>query len=129
MPARPVHFEIHATDPAKIVAFYTAVFGWTIAPWGPPGTYWTVTTGKDGPGIDGGIVPRRGPAPAPDAPVSSAVLTHDVPDLDATATAVAAHGGAVALPKMPVPTIGWLMYFRDPDGNLFGALQADAAAR
>ena len=27
---RPVHFEIHATDPAKLSKFYADVFGWQI---------------------------------------------------------------------------------------------------
>jgi predicted enzyme related to lactoylglutathione lyase len=34
----------------------------------------------------------------------------------------------VAVPKMPVPGIGWLAYVRDPDGNIFGMMQADANA-
>jgi uncharacterized protein len=28
---RPVHFEIHASDPDRTQAFYEAVFGWAIA--------------------------------------------------------------------------------------------------
>jgi uncharacterized protein len=27
---RVVHFEIHAADPDRLVAFYEAVFGWTL---------------------------------------------------------------------------------------------------
>ena len=26
---RPVHFEIHATDPQRAIRFYTQLFGWT----------------------------------------------------------------------------------------------------
>jgi predicted enzyme related to lactoylglutathione lyase len=64
--ARPVHFEIHATDPEQAKAFYEAVFGWRIDQWGSK-PYWTVNTGE-GPGINGGLLPRRGPRPAAGTP-------------------------------------------------------------
>ncbi len=32
-------------------------------------------------------------------------------------------GGIVAMEKMQVPKVGWLAYFKDPDGNLFGMIQ------
>ena len=34
----------------------------------------------------------------------------------------------VAVPKMAVPGIGWLAYAKDPDGNIFGMMQADPEA-
>jgi predicted enzyme related to lactoylglutathione lyase len=49
--------------------------------------------------------------------------------LDETLEAVTANGGSLALPKMPVPTIGWLAYFKDTEGNIFGAMQNDPNAR
>ena len=124
---RPVHFEIHATDPERVVAFYEQVFGWKIERWGDQ-PYWLITTGDTNPGIDGGLTPRQGPAPAADAPVSSFVNMIDVVDLDATLTAIDAAGGTVALDKHAVPGIGWLAYFKDPDNNLFGVMQPDEQA-
>jgi predicted enzyme related to lactoylglutathione lyase len=124
---RPVHFEIHATDPAGVVAFYEHVFGWKIERWGEV-PYWLITTGDTSPGIDGGLVQRQGPSPAPDAPVTSFVNTIDVTDLDATIAAAMSAGGTMALDKHAVPTVGWLAYLKDPDGNLFGAMQADDTA-
>ena len=35
--------------------------------------------------------------------------------------------GSVALPRMPIPTVGWLAYGKDTEGNLFGMMQMDAA--
>ena len=29
---------------------------------------------------------------------------------------------------MPIPTVGWLAYGKDPDGNMFGMMQLDAKA-
>ena len=85
--------------------------------------YWTVTTGpNDAPGINGGIMPRR----HPEQPM---VNTVDVENLDATLATIEANGGIVVVPKMPVPKVGWLAYFKDPEGNIHGAMQADPDAK
>lgn len=124
--ARPAHFEIHATNPEEVVNFYETVFGWKFNRWGEE-PYWLITTGE-GVGIDGGLTPRQGPAPADDAPVGSFVNVVDVSDLDLVISAVTSNGGRIALDKHAVPTVGWLAYFKDPDGNLFGAMQSDPDA-
>ena len=78
MGSRPVHFEIHADDVARAVAFYGEVFGWTFEDWsefaGMP--YFGATTGEEGtPGINGAIMARRGGGVGPGAPVNGAALT------------------------------------------------------
>ena len=126
---RPIHFEIHAEDPQRAISFYTALFGWKFEQWaGKP--YWLVMTGdQTTPGIDGGLLPRRGPGPADMAAVSAFVCTIDVPDVDASSKRVTELGGAIALPKMPIPTVGWLAYGKDTEGNLFGMMTMDANAK
>jgi predicted enzyme related to lactoylglutathione lyase len=52
-----------------------------------------------------------------------------VPSVDDIVKAVTAAGGAVAVPKMAVPTVGWTAYFTDTEGTLFGVMQFDPAAR
>jgi predicted enzyme related to lactoylglutathione lyase len=122
---RPVHFEIHATDPQQSRDFYEQVFGWAFQQWGDQ-PYWMVFTGEeDQPGINGGMVPRQGGAPASEAAVNAFVVTVDVEDLDRTMEAALKLGGEVRLPRMPVPGVGWLAYLADPDGNLFGVMQPD----
>ena len=45
---RVIHFEVHATDTAKMADFYRTVFGWEIKKWDNPGVdYWIVMTGPD----------------------------------------------------------------------------------
>ena len=73
-------------------------------------------------------MPRRGPEPAPDNPVSAFVITLDVADLDKTVTTIEQAGGTVALPRQPIPGVGWLAYFKDTEGNIFGAMQSDKTA-
>lgn len=126
---RPIHFEIHAQDPARAQAFYKALFNWQFTQWGGQ-PYWLVGTGdKSAPGIDGGLMPRQGGAPVDLAAVNAFVCTVDVPDLDAYVARVPALGGTIALPKMPIPAVGWLAYAKDTEGNLFGMMQMDANAK
>lgn len=126
---RVVHFEVHASDPERAVSFYREMFGWSFEPWGPPGTYWLIRTGgSEAAGIDGGLVPRRGPPPTDGQPVTGFVNTIDVPDVDDAVQRASSLGGTIALPKMAIPTVGWLAYLKDPDGNIFGVMQEDPSA-
>jgi predicted enzyme related to lactoylglutathione lyase len=128
--ARPMHFEIQASNPQVLIDFYSAMFGWSFNKW-EGGEYWLIQTGSDNePGINGGLLPRRGPPPEAMAAVNAFVITVDVDDLDALLAKVgsAGAGALVCVPKMAVPGIGWLAYVKDPDGNMFGMMQADAGA-
>lgn len=40
---RPVHFEIHASDPERLMAFYSEVLGWTMTPM-VEGIFWAART-------------------------------------------------------------------------------------
>jgi predicted enzyme related to lactoylglutathione lyase len=125
---RPVHFEIHASDPQRSRDFYEQVFGWAFQQWGEQ-QYWMVFTGEEGqPGINGGMVPREGDVPTTGAAVNAFVVTVDVDDLDQTLEAALKLGGEVRVPRMPVEGVGWLAYLADPDGNLFGVMQSDESA-
>ena len=126
--ARAVHFEIHASNPQRLIDFYTSLFGWTFNKW-DGGEYWMIRTGPDEQaGINGGLMPRRGDPPQAMAAVCAFVITVDVDDVDACVARAKAAGGSVALPKMPVTGIGWLAYIKDPDGNTLGVMQTDTAA-
>ena len=127
--SRAVHFEIHASNPQVAIDFYSALFGWSFNKW-EGGEYWMIHTGPDEqPGINGGLIPRRGALPESMAAVNAFVITVDVDNLDAIVATALAAGGVSAAPKMAVPGIGWLAYLKDPDGNIFGVMQADREAR
>jgi uncharacterized protein len=51
-----------------------------------------------------------------------------VDSLDDTAKAALANGGRVVLPKSIIVGVGALMFFEDPEGNVFGVIQPDATA-
>ena len=124
---RVVHFEIHAGDPERAISFYEKVFAWTFQKWEGPMPYWLVTTGPDTErGINGGLMPRRGEVDG--EAVIAYVCTIGVEAIDSSITTVEANGGTVVVPKMPVPGVGWLVYCKDTEGNIFGMLHPDANA-
>ena len=126
---RMVHFEIHASDPEKLAEFYRTLFGWKITKWDGPMEYWLVETGdKAEPGINGGLMRRQGPPPTDGQAVNAFVCTADVRSLDDVLARLPELGGRIALPKMPVPGMGWLAYVKDPDGNIMGAMETDPGA-
>ncbi|HEX2270438.1 MAG TPA: VOC family protein [Pyrinomonadaceae bacterium] len=125
---RVVHFEIHAADPERAVNFYRSLFDWQFQKWEGPMDYWVVTTGPDDqPGINGGLIRRQGEIDG--QAVIAYVCTVDVADVDASANAATSNGGQVVVPKMPIPGVGWLVYCKDTEGNIFGMMQADANAK
>jgi uncharacterized protein len=127
---RPVHFEIHTSDPKRAIAFYAGLFEWNFKQWEGPLEYWTITTGPDAqPGINGGLMRRRGDAPLEMAAVNAYVCTVDVPNIDAYIKKAQSAGAPVAVPKMAIPGVGWLCYFKDPEGNIFGMMQNDPSAK
>ncbi|MDX1566980.1 MAG: VOC family protein [Longimicrobiales bacterium] len=128
--SRVVHFEIHAENPERAVQFYQELLGWEFTRWEGPMDYWLVTTGTDEePGINGGLMERRGPGPEEGQAVNSFVCTADVSDLDSLIPRVEELGGTLAVPKNAVPGVGWLAYAKDPEGNLLGLMEADPDAR
>ena len=119
---RVIHFEIHCGDLDRAERFYRDVFGWEIQRYeGGPRAYRLVTTGPDGePGINGALVERReidGQA------VIAFVNTIAVDDLTAAQERIASSGGEQVVDRMDVPGVGHLAYFKDTEGNTFGALQ------
>src|SRR5580700_5682622 len=98
---RVIHFEIHASRPQALIDFYNKLFGWSFSKWGAV-DYWLIGTGpEDKPGINGGLVPRRGDAPAAMQAVNSYVCTVEVEALDDSLTKGISLGGVAAVPKMP----------------------------
>jgi predicted enzyme related to lactoylglutathione lyase len=125
--SRVVHFEIHATEPERAIEFYRGIFGWEFTSFGGPAEYWLIKTGPaEKPGIDGGLIRRRGEIDG--QAVIAYVCTIDVESLDQTLAAVIARGGTLALPRMAIPGVGWLAYAKDTEGNIFGMMQSDPQA-
>lgn len=120
---RVVHFEIDAKKPDRAIKFYEKVFSWKIKKWEGSVEYYLITTGKESePGIDGGLSRRTESEP-------STVNTIDVPSVDEFIKKVEASGGTIIRPKMAVSGVGYMAYFKDPEGNIFGMMESDESAK
>jgi len=127
--SRVIHFEIHASKPQALIAFYSSLFGWKFRQWGDV-EYWQIETGpSDQVGINGGLVPRRGASSVDGQAVNAFVCTVQVGSLDEAFSKALALGATVAVPKMPIPGVGWLAYVKDPDANILGLMQPDPGAK
>jgi predicted enzyme related to lactoylglutathione lyase len=118
---RVVHFEIVGDDPDALAKFYADTFGWKLTKWEGPMEYWLIETGKDEPGIDGGLGRRTQPG-------ETTTNTIGVPDAKAAIAVIEKNGGKVVNALHPIPGVGWQAYCQDPDGNLFGIHQEDPNA-
>lgn len=116
------HFAINADDIDASRAFYSKVFGWTFQSWGPPGFYQIEAKGSP---VMGALQGRRTFA---DGTRAGFEPTFAVKSIDATEKAVKAAGGRVLLERSVIVGVGTLMFFADPSGNVFGAMQYDAKA-
>ena len=123
-----VHFEIHASEPERLIEFYTELFGWTFTRFGDM-PYWSIDTGEgavrnpgSGFGINGGLTQRGTGRPPVGAPINGANLVVGVDDVDGLFARGLELGATEALPLGDMPGVGRLGYLVDPDGNVFGMI-------
>jgi hypothetical protein len=118
-----VHFEFHAVDLEKSLAYFEKLFGWKLSKFGGPHDYWLVQTSEPGqPGIGGGIMK------SPDGQPRTINTVH-VPNVDDYVSKALAAGGQLCLPKMAIPGVGWVAYCSDPSGIVFGLYTPDPSAK
>lgn len=126
-----VHFEIHGTEPARLIEYYTELLGWSFTRFGDM-DYWAITTGEGavgmtepGHGINGGLTKRVGPRPEEGAPINGCNIVVGVDgSVDDMYKRGLELGGADALPPEDMQGVGRIAYLRDPDGNVFGLISA-----
>jgi predicted enzyme related to lactoylglutathione lyase len=104
-----VFFDIAGPDMAAQNGFYSAVFGWTVAPHGG------LSAPVAGPSLNGTL--RADPP--------ETLIYLGVPDVTASLAAIVAHGGKVEAPRFEVKGVVVLGLFRDPAGNRMGLVELD----
>ncbi|UTF61566.1 VOC family protein [Gilvimarinus sp. DA14] len=114
------YFEIQASQPEVLVAFYQQVFDWSFSKDDSlPIPYWRIKTA----GMYGGLLERPTDTPPLGCGTNAFTCSIEVADIDATAEVIVELGGQVALDKFEVPGVCWQAYYLDPDGNTFGLFQ------
>ena len=114
-----VHIDIAADDPERVTRFYNKVFGWKIQKLEGPTPYWLVSTSddpSDRSAIGAGVAKRE-------EAWQSVTPTIDVSSVDEYRAKIEAEGGAVVVPKTLIPGIGYLLSFKDTEGNIFAILE------
>lgn len=107
-----IHYiEFTSTDIEAAKKFYSAVFGWSFADYGPDYASFTAASA----GIDGGF--RRREAGESEPGKSAALIVLYSQDLKKTEDAVVAAGGEVVAPIFEFPG-GRRFHFSDGAGNV-----------
>lgn len=113
-----VHMELNTSDLEAAQKFYKAIFGWKYQKMKmADGSVYLGFSGE-GDGIGGGMQKN----PNPDAP-SSWTGYVGVASVKKTIAKVEKNGGTVVLPEMPIPNMGSLAIFTDPQGAVFAVWQ------
>ncbi|MHA1577877.1 MAG: VOC family protein [Candidatus Thorarchaeota archaeon] len=121
---RVIYFELPVDDFDRATKFYGEIFSWDITVHDrPEGPYYAVNTG-DGElqGINGALFKR-------DEGWSSLVNVIGVNDIDVVIEKIKERGGEIVFPKTIITGVGYLAYFKDTEGNTFGMMQTDSAAK
>ena len=113
--------ELLSPDVPQAAAFFDEVLGWTSNTMPMPSGDYTVffTPGGNENGIAGGMTP---PMPMP----SAWMVYFMVDDARATAARAAELGAQVLMEPTPVPGVGTLAAFLDPQGAAFSIMQPEA---
>ena len=119
------HFEFDAADTERVKNFYENVFGWKITKWEGPMDYWLIDTGGQSAMPPGGGFSRREDRRDFKGMV---INTINVENIDKTIEDIKKHGGSVITEKSSIPGIGYLIYFKDTEENIFGAMESDPEA-
>jgi uncharacterized protein len=113
-----VHFEIPASDMAKLSKFYAECFGWKFEKVPIPDTeYWMISTGPQAKSVGGGMYKKTGAKDSPRNYVS-------VDDIDTAIKTFKRAGGSEMMGKQEIPGGGWTFIGADPEGNIVGLHQA-----
>ncbi|MGE8540933.1 VOC family protein [Acinetobacter sp. ANC 3813] len=119
------YFEIQSSNPAREVAFYQQVFGWTFTKIeGLPIEYYQI----ESPAMHGGLLARPASTPPTHCGTNAFTCSFEVENFDAAAEKISANGGQIAMEKFAIPGKCWQGYFLDPDHNTFGLVQIDENA-
>jgi hypothetical protein len=61
----------------------------------------------------------------PEQPLTNSI---SVDSIDKYAAKITEAGGQIVVPKMAIPSAGYLAYFKDTEGNIHGLWQEDTSA-
>lgn len=115
--------ELMTTDLKGAEAFYSTLFGWTLAD-GPVGDIEYRVISAGGQAIGGLMKKPENMEQIP--PHWGSYITVD--DVDLTAKLAEEHGGIVLMPPHDIPTVGRMTVIQDPQGAVISAIAYSKSA-
>lgn len=113
-----VHFEIGGRDREKSSAFYSELFGWNTADYGPFSKQ--VDTGSET-GVQGYLTALG------HEPHNYVTVYVEVDDVAEHLPKVTQLGGQIVVPATEIPGGGHFAWIQDIDGNIIGLIQKQAS--
>jgi predicted enzyme related to lactoylglutathione lyase len=110
------HVAVNTAEIPATRAFYEALFGWSFTEYAPG----FIRASLPGGGI-AALQERRSLLPG-GAPTTGLEVTFQCDDTEALAASVETNGGTILMPPTEIPGVGRLTFFRDPGGNVAGAI-------
>lgn len=109
-----VHIEISANDPTQTAKFYSDLFGWEYTV-DPQFDYAMFTSGNVGGGY---------PTVGEHMKAGTVIVYIGSDNLESDLENIKKHGGSPVGEIMPIPGMGRLVHFKDPNGNLLALWQS-----
>jgi len=118
------HFAIFTEDIERAKAFYGKVFNWGFNGYGP-NDFAQIKANPDGNGqLIGALQDRK--YQLTEQKVIGFECSIAVDNVDEIAQLVADADGEVLMSKTEIPHVGWIIKFRDTEGNIVCAMQYQA---
>ncbi|WP_035791915.1 VOC family protein [Kitasatospora mediocidica] len=111
--------ELHVADPAGVLAFYRALFGWRSQEMAMPGMTYTVLSTAAGDQQDASF---GGLAGLQEGMKPLWIPYFDAAETDAVVARVRENGGSVLMPAADVPEVGRMAWLADPFGAPFAVI-------
>ncbi|MHA1935710.1 MAG: VOC family protein [Candidatus Thorarchaeota archaeon] len=122
--SRVDYFELPVDDHERASKFYETVFGWRVEKTDRAGGpyYAVMTSNDDTPGINGSLYKKQDDW----VTVINIINSNEI---DEHIKKIQDRDGVITFAKCPIDGVGYLAYFRDPDGNHFGMMQRDPSVK
>ncbi len=121
-----VHFDLPASNPAKLTQFYSSLFGWKFTDLSREQGYWLISPNDAKDPMQesiGGMYKRE------DMPDQGIINYFLVKNIDESINNAKKLGAKVVSEKVEIPQVGWSATLKDPENNTFAFFQAAQNSR
>ncbi len=115
------HFAIFTEDMERARGFYNKVFQWGYNSYGQDDFQQIKSNDSESGHLIGALQDRK--YQMTDEKVIGFECSISVDNVDEIAELVSQNGGKILMPKTEIPYVGWLIKFKDTEGNIVCAME------